>query len=143
MSLFKRKRSHKAPSSDMIYAPQSPEHYRINYRFIPSTQTYEVNDLERAFFEELSKQFGQMGLFKSISMDRMSNGALSVYYGSYPLGKIRLQKRNHWMQVLTVKRGCYDSYSVEGSLGDFIPHISRWAQYAKHLELNELDFYNF
>ena len=143
MLFFKRKHAaKKSTNPEIIYVPQSPENYRINYRFIPSTQSYEVNDLERAFFEELSKQFGQMGLFKSISMDRMSDGALSVYYGSCPLGKIRLQKKKHWMQVLTTNLECC-SYSIEGSLDDFIPHIPEWAQYAKYLESDELDFLCF
>ena len=67
MLFFKRKHAaKKSTNPEIIYVPQSPENYRINYRFIPSTQSYEVNDLERAFFEELSKQFGQMGLFKSM-----------------------------------------------------------------------------
>ena len=52
MLFFKRKHAaKKSTNSEIIYAPQSPENYRINYRFIPSTQSYEVNDLERAFFE--------------------------------------------------------------------------------------------
>lgn len=123
MSLFKRK------SKKQQVQPQVPT-YDIRYSVSPPL-SYELNYSERVFLDALFAQLKWSNLTAPTYMYRMADGALSVYYDSYPIGKIRLQKKKHWMQVLTVQRGRYDSYSVDGSIEDFLPHVSKWVEYAK------------
>lgn len=87
-----------------------------------SPKDYQVNEQEELFFSELSK------VIKSgrITLIRMSNGALSVNYNGYPVGKIKLQGRKYWMQIL---KDLDSSTCVDGSVDLFIERISDWKRY--------------
>ena len=84
------------------------------------------NEQEQMFFDELMKALTDFS--GVIRPQRMSNNALSVYYNSYPVGKIKLTGRKHWMQIL---KGLQTVKVIEGELDDFIQHIPEWIKYIR------------
>lgn len=103
--------------------------YRIQYNTTSPTKTFDINELEEQFFQELYNKV-PMKMNPLIHLFRMSDGTLSVYYGTYPIGKIKLQGRKHWMQIL---KGLYTSKSIEGNMNDFVSHIDDWIKYINKL----------
>jgi hypothetical protein len=86
-----------------------------------------VNELEELFFEKLSSNLTNSENSK-IELLRMSDGALTVEYNHYPIGKIKLQGRKHWIQVL---KGTYTTRTFEGDLELLISHIEEWVRYLR------------
>lgn len=93
-----------------------------------TSKQYIVNENEKLFFETLSSRLKENNLSQPLNLIRMSNGSISVNYSTYPIGKIKLQGRKHWMLIL---RDLYESDLIEGSLGDFILDIDSWIAYIK------------
>lgn len=71
--------------------------YRIE-KNCTSQREYEVNEKEEVFFDRLYDSLPE-GDRLFIHLYRMSNGTLSVYYKTYPIGKIKLQGRVFSMQI--------------------------------------------
>lgn len=82
---------------------------------------YKINSDEELFFNSVYDEIGDY-----IKLQRMSDGTLSVYYYTYPIGKIKLQGRKHKMQIL---KGLYGVKWIDGDINDFIPHIIDWKKY--------------
>ena len=91
--------------------------YRIE-KNCTSQREYEVNEKEEVFFARL---------YDSLP-EGMSNGTLSVYYKTYPIGKIKLQGRVFSMQIL---KGLSSVKNIDGSLEDFLEHIPDWCKYIR------------
>ncbi len=103
----------------------------MNYRITKNCTTakdYAINDLEEHFFTELFNELSEQEN-KHIHLIRMANGVLSVQYGTYPIGKIKLQGKLHWMQIL---KGT-SSKTIEGSIADFVVNIHHWKKYISKL----------
>lgn len=103
----------------------------LNYRISKNCTTvkdYSVNELEKQFFNELFSELSEQEN-RCIHLIRMTNGVLSVQYGTYPIGKIKLQGRSHWMQILKGQ----SSKTIEGTIADFIANIPHWKKYIKTL----------
>lgn len=103
----------------------------MNYRISKNCTTakdYTINDLEEQFFNELFTELSEQEN-KHIHLIRMTNGVLSVQYGTYPIGKIKLQGRSHWMQILKGQ----SSKTIEGNIADFIANIPYWKKYIAKL----------
>lgn len=109
--------------------------YNIKYNSSEPSKTYDVNDLETKFFESLHSKLYTESLFYTPSLIRMTDGTLAVECGGYPVGKIKLQGRKHWMQIL---KNLYDNDIIEGSIDDFIAHQNEWVKYIKKYLLKEL-----
>ncbi len=103
--------------------------YSIRYNCSHPSKIYTVNDFEERFFEKLSSCLTEIENSK-IRLYRMSNGTLSVYYSSYPIGKVRLQGKVHWIQIL---KGMYTSKVIEGDIERLIPYIEQWVKYLRKL----------
>ena len=86
----------------------------------------ELSHQEVEFFNELNLQLSEIK--RSVSLERMSNGAISVYSKTFYVGKIKLSGRKHWMQIL---RGETQIKEIEGELDDFIQHIPDWIRYIR------------
>ncbi len=102
----------------------------MKYRITKASTTgkdYIINELEEhffmAFYDELSVQQNS-----KINLQRMSDGTLSVYYNSFPVGKIKLQGRKFYMQIL---KGVYTSKNIYGTIDDLISHIPDWKRYIR------------
>ena len=103
--------------------------YPIKYNVTPVTKEYHVNDLENLFFDTLYSSLTPVQN-NLINLRRMSNGTLDTYFGTYPVGKLKLQGRKHSMQIL---KGMYNVKIIEGSIDDFIPKINEWVKYINRL----------
>lgn len=103
--------------------------YSIRYTVNPPNKVFSVNELEELFFEKLSSNLTNSENSK-IELLRMSDGALTVEYNHYPIGKIKLQGRKHWIQVL---KGTYTTRTFEGDLELLISHIEEWVRYLRKL----------
>ena len=88
-------------------------------------QKYKVNANEEFFFEIVYQEIGE-----GIILTRLSDGTLDVSYYDYPIGKIKLQGRNHSMQIM---KGIYNVKTITGSIDDFVPYIASWKKYAAHV----------
>ena len=100
------------------------------YKIIKNCDTskdYIINEKEEIFFNTMYEHFSP-DINQRISLTRMSTGSISVYYSSYPIGKIKLQGRKYWMQIL---KGLHTVKEVEGTVDDFISHISDWERYIR------------
>lgn len=93
--------------------------YEIKYNVNPPTKLYTVNADEELYFEKLSSKLTDTEN-KHVVLRRMSNGTLETYYGLYPLGKIKLQGRKHYMQIL---KSLYKFEVIDGTVQDFIERI--------------------
>lgn len=103
--------------------------YSIQYNMTSPTKTFAINELEEQFFEKLSSNLTETENSK-ILLFRMSDGTLSVEYNRYPIGKVKLQGRKHWIQVL---KGSYTSKVIEGKLEQLIPYIEQWVKYLRKI----------
>ena len=93
--------------------------YPIKYSTNPPSKLFEVNDLENKFFDELYSK-----LPNDINLIRLSDGALNVEYkNGLCVGKIKLQGKKHYMQIL---KSLYKNYTV---YENFNEHIDEWIHY--------------
>ena len=84
-----------------------------------SSKKYEVNSDEELYFKKFSLKLSDNENAR-IVLHRKSDGSLEPYFGSYPLGKIKLQGRKHSMQIL---KSLYKFDVIEGNVDDFIKRI--------------------
>lgn len=93
--------------------------------------TFETSDEEDAFFRELVRQAIEAELNPNLFyFEPMSNKAFSVYYQDCYVGKIKLNGRKRYMQVLGV-RGAINSYSISDP-SDYLEYLPKWIKYMKH-----------
>ncbi len=59
--------------------------------------------------------------------ERYSDGSILCSFGRYPVGRIRLQKKKHWMQII-------DEDTIHGELDDFIAAIPKWLKYIESIK---------
>lgn len=95
--------------------------YEITYNSTNPRKKYEINEAEELFFNTLYDEVGD-----GIKLKRMSDGMIEVSYYTYPIGRIKLQGRKYKMQILN---GLYDVKWIDGTIDDFLPHISDWKKY--------------
>jgi len=111
-------------------AEEIKKEYIVDYNVDQPTKIYEINDDEKAFIDALEdvgqKLPGKLG-FKYV---RMSDGTLNISYGSFPVGKVKLQGRKHTMMYM---KTLYDTVTIEGEVSDFIANIDKWVSYIKKL----------
>ena len=88
---------------------------------------YEVNSDEELYFEKLYSKLTDWEN-KCITLHRMSSGAIEPYFGTYPLGKVNLQGKEHSMQVL---KSLYRCDVIEGNVEDFIKRIDDVIRYIR------------
>lgn len=101
---------------------------QLGHEYKPNKKNILINlsEQEELFFDELKKALSEIN--RSITMERLSNGVISVYSNTYYVGKIKLSGRNHWMQVL---RGETQIKTIEGEMDDFIQQIPNWIRYIR------------
>lgn len=102
----------------------------MNYSIHSNTsKAFQVNELEEEFFGELySKLSDEQN--RKIILSRMSDGTLSVEYKRYPIGKVKLQGRKFWIQIL---KGLYGVKVFEGDILTIRSHIEDWVKYLNKL----------
>lgn len=79
--------------SEFIYESFVKELVESKYR--------EINDAEEDFIKHLLYKLHQNNQQKLCELKRMSNNSIEFRYNNYPVGKIKLQGKNTWMQILT------------------------------------------
>lgn len=123
------KESKNQPYKDLI----PDEYYDFVTRHIVDSKYCSISNDEEVFIQALLIKLHQNNL-KSVSLQRMSTKAISVDYNGYPIGKVKLQGKKTWMQILT---GLYDHKNLENaSLKEYIDSIDLWITYIKKLKLN-------
>jgi len=109
------------------------EYYDIVTRHIVDSKYCNISNDEEVFIKALLLKLHQNNL-KSVSLQRMSTKDISVNYSGYPIGKVKLQGKKTWMQILT---GLHDHNKLENaSLEEYIDSIDLWITYIKKLKLN-------
>lgn len=103
----------------------------IKYNSSNPQKLYDVNEKEHLFFESLFSKIKE----DKIQLIRMSDGTLLIEYSNYPIGKIKLQGKKHYMQIF---KGVYRVSEITGSLNDFIEHQTEWVEYLKKHILKEM-----
>ena len=90
----------------------------------------EITDKENAFFKELVKQTEEAKLNPySFYFEPMSDKSFSVRYGSYPIGKIKLNEKGSYIQVLKGLNGVKSFENL--SLEEYLSYIPDWIRYIK------------
>lgn len=93
--------------------------------------TFETSDDEDVFFRELVRHALDTRLNPNcFYFEPMSNKSFSVSYSGYPIGKIKLNGRKTYMQILKGLSGvkCFDDLSLE----EYISHIPEWIKHIKY-----------
>lgn len=92
---------------------------------------YEVLESENIFFKELVKQVVAAKLpAKHLHFNLMSVKDYYVYYGTYPIGRIKLRGRKTHMQV---SKGMFSIKLYENlTLEEYMSHIPDWIRYIKY-----------
>lgn len=85
---------------------------------------FEMNDLEKQFITNLMIKWPVN--YPHISLNRLSNGTISVEYTGYLIGKIKLRGKSYSMQII---KGLTNVYDVTGTIEDFINNIDKWIYY--------------
>lgn len=98
-----------------------------------NTNKYKLVSEEKFFLNNFLNQMITNKIDLNISTERRNNGEICVEYKGCPVGRIRLQGRKHYMQIL---RGMYGHKIIEGNLEDFIQEIPAWIRYVKYLKRN-------
>ena len=120
----------KKPYEDVI----SASYYERVIKDLLNSKYCEVNGTEEEFIKYLLYKLQQNNLRKLVRLKRMSNKAIDFSYNSYPIGKIKLQGKKTWMQILT---NLYDQKRLEDvSDFEYIDAIDLWISYIKKLKLN-------
>ncbi len=88
---------------------------------------FTINEQEEHFFD-LFYELLDVGQRPFVHLDRMSNGVLSVYYQTFPVGKVRIKNGTGWIQVL---KGVYTVKVYEGDLDVLVSHQESWKRYIK------------
>lgn len=101
--------------------------YRIIYNVYPPTKIYNVNPDEELFFDELYARLNESEN-NHIVLYRFSNGSIETYYKTYPLGKVKLQGRKHYMQIL---KSLYKHDEIDGTVQDFIDRLDDMILYLR------------
>lgn len=99
--------------------------------------TFETSDEEDAFFRELVRQAIEAKLNPyCFYFQPMSNKEFSVYYESYPIGRIKLNGRKTHMQVSV---GLMESMRLDDMpLEEYILQVPKWIDHIKFcLDNNE------
>lgn len=105
-------------------ASENEPKYYIPYNMTNPSKYYDVTKEEELFIDQiLEKSRHLKGEFQ---LSRLSDGTVNVSYNMYPVGKIKLQGRKHYMLVLT---SLYKQNSIEGTTDDFISGIDGWIKY--------------
>ena len=95
-----------------------------------SSRKYEQNEKETLFLDTFIQALPDNDR-RHIHLNRMSDGTISVYYDTYPIGKIKLQGRKFQMQIL---KGLYNVKDIEGDVEVFIQYIPDWCRYIKYIK---------
>ena len=88
---------------------------------------YQTNEDERKFFTAFYSLLTPKQQ-QSIQLYRMSNGAYEVTCHKGYIGKVKLQGRKHWIQVM---KNTYDADVIEGCVDDLIKELPRWVKTMK------------
>lgn len=122
------------PEPQQVIDEKPPVSLNIKYNSSNPQKTYEVNDAENKFFESLFSKALQEHIPNSFNLTRMSDGTISVDYGTFPIGKIRLQSKKHYMFIF---KSIYDYTQLNGTVDDFITHQYEWLNYLKKYIMKE------
>lgn len=101
--------------------------YKIVYNSNPPSKIYEINESEEKFFNKLSIILSDSENDKVI-LHRFSNGSIEPYFNSFPIGKIKLQGRKHYMQIFKSE---FKYEIVYGTIDDFIIRIPDIIKYLR------------
>jgi TM2 domain-containing membrane protein YozV len=101
----------------------------IEQLYPPDTEKFTINAAEKTFLRELCLRFAPLQLPMKLTTNRMSDGTLNVEYDGKQIGRVRLQKRKHFMQILTRD----DVELLNGELPLFLENLPRWMDYVKEL----------
>jgi len=108
------------------------------YRYITNCMTgdsskkYKISSDEEFFVKALIQKLINNKLqYLQLQLHRMANGAISVSYARYPVGKIKLQGRKTYMQIL---KDVY-TFDVVDNLNtqEYIDNIDLWILYIKYI----------
>ncbi len=105
-----------------------------------STAKYNVNELEKKFFNAFYDSVSDINDNNNIKLIRMSNGRLKIHFKNSPIGSITLQGRKHSLQVLTsnlVEVG----YILDSDVDDFILEIPAMINYLHYLKETSIENY--
>jgi uncharacterized protein YpmS len=105
--------------------------YQIKYAVNPPSKTFEINELEEKFFYILYSKLSDE-VNKNIILVRLSNGSLNVECKGFCIGKIKLQGKKHFMQILD---SLYKFHEINEN---FEEHIDEWILYINKYILKEL-----
>ncbi|MBQ9609358.1 MAG: hypothetical protein IJV15_07950 [Lachnospiraceae bacterium] len=86
----------------------------------------DFNEQEQIFFDKMKEALSEID--RTINLNRMSDGTISVYSNTYYVGKIKLTGKKHRMQIL---KGLQTVKVIDGELDDFIQHIPDWIRYIR------------
>ncbi|MGG0718673.1 hypothetical protein ABE096_13910 [Robertmurraya massiliosenegalensis] len=130
-NLFRKK--NKIPSSNNNL-PDYLEDYNKAIRDIQNSKYCNISSDEEEFIYCLIKSLKSKGNNKTLNLRRMSNMAIDVTYDIYPIGKVKLQGSNTWMQIFL---DLYDVKVLENCvLEEYLENIELWIQYIQE-ELSE------
>gem|GEM_PF-1321313 len=117
------------------YMPEAapvPSHGGIERFYPPDTEKFSMNTDEKTFFRNLYLQFAALSCPGVLTANRMSDGTLNFCYDGKQVGRIRLQKRKHFMQILTRE----DVTILDGELPLFLNNLPQWMSYIRDLAEN-------
>lgn len=105
--------------------------YPIHYKTTPITKVFDVNEEENRIFDLLYSKLPEK-VNNRISLIRLSDGTLLVECVGFYIGRINLQGKNNFMQILT---SLYDNTIINEN---FDENVDAWVKYINENILKEL-----
>ena len=87
----------------------------------------ELNTLEQEFFQAFQDKLTPEER-NQLVLNRLSNGSIEPYIRHYPLGKIKLTGRKHWMQIY---KTAIKTEIFEGNLQEMIEKQNETIKYLR------------
>lgn len=108
--------------------------YERVVRNLTQSRYCDISENEEIFIKYLLYKFHESNQRKQIQLERMSSREINVSYNGYPIGRIKLNGRKTWMQILTSTYG--QNRLEDTSLEKYIDSINLWIDYIRKLKLN-------
>lgn len=105
--------------------------YPIHYKVTPITKVFDINEEENRIFDLLYSKLPEK-VNNRITLIRLSDGTLLVECVGYYIGRINLQGKNKFMQILT---SLYDNSIIHEN---FDENVDVWVKYINNHILKEL-----
>ncbi|MGJ1023850.1 hypothetical protein [Thomasclavelia ramosa] len=104
----------------------------IRSQGMDNQEDIELNELEKQFINEFKNSIKPFNLDTEIRYNRMSNKCLNFSFRDMQIGRIKLNGRKMWIQVLYDKEPISENFDIK-TIDEAYTYIDNWIEYLNYL----------